>query len=115
MRKTGKILTSLLCIIMLVMTMNVFATEDVIFDEEIIATDELEEIVEEEVELLADGAVCYIGDSIEEGTTYTSLKDAILASGNNGGGKEDVIHLLSDVTWEGMSETEALQAGEFIQ
>ena len=78
MRKTGKILSSLLLILMLVMTMNVFATEDVVIDEEIIETDELEEF-EEEVELLSDEAVCYIGDSAETGMTFTSLKEAILA------------------------------------
>ena len=91
MRKTGKILTSLLCIIMLVMTMNVFATEDVIFDEEIIITDELEEIAEEEVELFSEDAVCYIGDSAETGTTYTSLKAAIESVG---GSSKKTIHLL---------------------
>ena len=104
MRKTGKILSSLLLILMLVMTMNVFATEDVVIDEEIIETDELEEF-EEEVELLSDEAVCYIGDSAETGMTFTSLKEAILATGDKGGGNEDVIHLLTDTTLEEMSET----------
>ncbi|MDO5477717.1 MAG: hypothetical protein Q4G23_00970 [Clostridia bacterium] len=99
MRKKGKILTSLLCIIMFVMTMNVFATEDIIIDEEITVTDELTEI-EEEVELLSEDAVCYIGDSAEAGTTFTSLKAAIESLGSC---NRTTIHLLCDTTWDSMT------------